>query len=436
MSFGELALDLQLRIMKSLTLGNTRSDAIKDLLACERTCRALRTAARDESVWQCISLMSSSEDATDELLETTYAAAPDNPMGTDGHRMKQLLKQAWRQHRLQQKFVGNLVGEVFDPGVADALGPNWQEWCNKVFHRLNTDERLVETTLLLTQRAAQLVAYVAEDQLIRFMRACLECSAERQKDRLEAPAQFELARRDVSTVEKVQYALVGDDSALVGDDSGGIIRRRGLPWIPGVIEGDVPPQWLRVYDDGGVGKKLIVRLARRAGILRMNFDCFEPLFQRFQRFVAKVLVPAAILAFEISRPKTALEVLEEAELADDEEEGDDVDDEDEEAERPWWRRALSRVGLGGRGGGDDDDGDEEEEEDDDDDDDYEDDDDDGGDDDDDDESEEDETDPFDVAYLPGAQAPGTLVVDKASIARFAGKFYGFSTTWARTGPDE
>ena len=58
------------------------------------------------------------------------------------------------------------------------------------------------------------------------------------------------------------------------------------------------------------------------------------------------------------------------------------------------------------------------------------------DDDDDDESEEDETDPFDVAYLPGAQAPGTLVVDKASIARFAGKFYGFSTTWARTGPDE
>ena len=155
----------------------------------------------------------------------------------------------------------------------------------------------------------------------------------------------------------------------------------------------------------------------------MNFDCFEPFFQRFQRFVAKVLVPAAILAFEISRPKTALEVLEEAELADEEEEGGDVDDEDEEAERPWWRRALSRVGLGGRDDDDDDEEEAEEEEDDD-------------DDDDDDESEEDETDPFDVAYLPGAQAPGTLVVDKASIARFAGKFYGFSTTWARTGPDE
>ena len=70
----------------------------------------------------------------------------------------------------------------------------------------------------------------------------------------------------------------------------------------------------------------------------------------------------------------------------------------------------------------DDDDDEEEEEDD--------------DDDDDDESEEDETDPFDVAYLPGAQAPGTLVADKALIARFVGKVYGFSTTWARTGPDQ
>ena len=52
MSFGDLAPDLYLRVMKSLTVGGyDKQQAILDLLACKRTCRALRTAASDEAVW-------------------------------------------------------------------------------------------------------------------------------------------------------------------------------------------------------------------------------------------------------------------------------------------------------------------------------------------------------------------------------------------------
>ena len=67
MSFGDLAPDLYLRVMKSLTVADDddhyeKREAILDLLACKRTCRALRTAASDESVWHCVSLMATTDD--------------------------------------------------------------------------------------------------------------------------------------------------------------------------------------------------------------------------------------------------------------------------------------------------------------------------------------------------------------------------------------
>ena len=178
--------------MKSLALGNTSSDW--DLLAV--AARALRTVARDDFGVRPADVVSidigsiATPSTTDELLETTYAAATDDRMGTDGHRMKQLVRETWIQMRRQMKSTRNLVGEVFDPDAGDTrAGPNWQAWCNKAFHRLrrNSDERLAETTLLLTRSAAQLGACVAEDQLLRFMRACVECSADRQMDHFEAP---------------------------------------------------------------------------------------------------------------------------------------------------------------------------------------------------------------------------------------------------------
>lgn len=404
MSFSNLPPDVLRRVLKSLSLGNMKSDAIMDLLACERTCRAMRSAARDESVWHCVSLILYADDE-DDVLDTKFAPA------VHGHRTTQLYRQARQNIRLTQRSAHYLITEVFDDQPVHTLSaPRWRAWCSKLFLHFSKDDGIVQAgaTLQLTQRAAELLACYAEDKLLRLMEACLLCSAHRQPDAFH---RFELTERDVEVTEQMQCTLYGETSTR----SRGTLSwdHRAHPPTTDVLQLNLPMPLhaaadrrtftcIKVADDA-VGKKLMLRIARRAGITRMSFRCMETFFERFQLIVAKVLVPAGLVLFESSRPKTALEMYlaraDEAEFTDEDDDDDDGEEEEDSEDDDTTSQPPSYEG-------------------------------------------EDESDPFDCISSANMDAPGALVADSDTIHDFLnfnnscnGRFYGFERGWANRQDD-
>ena len=223
--------------------------------------------------------------------------------------------------------------------------------------------------------------------MIPFLNACVRCALNRYNG---TGPQFELTVQDIDTTEMMRQELALENSAsglqaptaygTAVSNQGAELYNASLPAALDGINRRAVFEPLKMEDDV-LYKKLILRISRRAGITRMSFDCFGLLFKRFQLIVAKVLVPAGVVLFESSRPKTALEALAEAQDA---AEFSDEDDDEEEEE-------------------DDDDSDSEDNP----------------------ESDEEE-DPFDVL-----DAPGSLVADKVFIREFMhGQIYGFGRDWS------
>ena len=379
MSFSQLAPDVLLRVMKIVASAPIRvsrdispSDyckaiiaAVDDVLVCERTCRALRTAAKDDAVWQCFWLIHQTKDgeyrgytikeALDlrtQTLSVHVAAAPAGWLDRvytkveDGHRMCTLHQRALHAITLEQIHAvpdesgfgcemaaraAIITLDVFDGPQqyddGDLLTQQYRTWLKDAYLHFNAGVLAgMPREMMLTSRAAELLASVIEHQMIEFMGCCLLSALHRLQPHRTGTgfdrdnplgAEFELTKKDIFVTWAIQHSGLTFNWRDVQSQC--LLPHAGAE-NPLVI-------W-----DNDLCRKLILRLSHAAAIPRMSAECFQTFFDIYQAKIAPVLLRAGLVLASQYLPNAAEDAAGYWSFSSDDEEDDEDAGEDGETD--------------------------------------------------------------------------------------------------------